>query len=37
VRGQNFGLTTDILQGLSGNLFVLSNTHGALYEVFRTK
>jgi glucose/arabinose dehydrogenase len=37
VWGQNFGLTTDILQGPNGNLFVLSNTHGALYEVFRTK
>jgi glucose/arabinose dehydrogenase len=36
VWGQNFGLTTDILQGPNGNLFVLSNTHGALYEVFRT-
>ena len=35
VWGQNFGLTTDILQGPTGNLFVLSNTHGALYEVFR--
>jgi aldose sugar dehydrogenase len=37
VWGQNFGLTTDILQGPNGNLFVLSNTHGALYEVFRVK
>jgi aldose sugar dehydrogenase len=37
VWGQNFGLTTDILQGPNGNLFVLSNTHGALYEVFRAK
>ncbi len=37
VWGQNFGLTTDILQGPNGNLFVLSNTRGALYEVFRTK
>jgi glucose/arabinose dehydrogenase len=37
VFGQNFGLTTDILQGPNGNLFVLSNTRGALYEVFRTK
>jgi len=37
VFGQNFGLTTDILQGPNGNLFVLSNTHGALYEVFRVK
>jgi aldose sugar dehydrogenase len=35
VWGQSFGLTTDILQGPNGNLFVLSNTHGALYEVFR--
>jgi glucose/arabinose dehydrogenase len=35
VWGQNFGLTTDILQGPNGNLFVLSNTRGALYEVFR--
>jgi glucose/arabinose dehydrogenase len=37
VWGQNFGLTTDILQGPNGNLFVLSNTHGALYEVVRVK
>ena len=37
VWGQNFGLTTDILQGPNGNLFVLSLTHGALYEVFRTQ
>jgi aldose sugar dehydrogenase len=35
VWGQNFGLTTDILQGPNGNLFVLSNTRGALFEVFR--
>ncbi len=37
VWGENFGLTTDILQGPNGNLFVLSLTHGALYEVFRAK
>ena len=37
VWGENFGLTTDILQGPNGNLFVLSNTHGALYEVVRTR
>ncbi|HXV56870.1 MAG TPA: PQQ-dependent sugar dehydrogenase [Gaiellaceae bacterium] len=35
VFGTNFGLTTDILQGPNGNLFVLSNTHGALYEIHR--
>ena len=35
VWGQNFGLTTDILQGPNGNLFVLSNTRGALYEIHR--
>jgi aldose sugar dehydrogenase len=37
VWGTNFGLTTDILQGPNGNLFVLSNTRGELYEVFRAK
>ncbi|HSK15079.1 MAG TPA: PQQ-dependent sugar dehydrogenase [Gaiellaceae bacterium] len=37
VFGQGFGLTTDILQGPNGNLFVLSNTRGALYEIHRTR
>lgn len=33
--GQNFGIATDIQTGPNGNLFVVSLTHGAVYEVFR--
>jgi uncharacterized repeat protein (TIGR01451 family) len=32
--GQNFGITTDIQTGPNGNLFVVSNTNGAVYEIF---
>lgn len=33
--GRNFGITTDIETGPNGNLFVVSLTQGAVYEIFR--
>ena len=33
--GRDFGVTTDIETGPNGNLFVVSLTRGAIYEVFR--
>ena len=33
--GTDFGLVTDIHTGPDGHLYVLSNTHGAVYEIFR--
>ncbi len=33
--GRNFGVTTDIETGPNGNLFVVSLTNGAVYEIFR--
>jgi aldose sugar dehydrogenase len=33
--GQDFGVTTDIQTGPNGNLFVVSLTRGAVYEIFR--
>ena len=33
--GRNFGVATDIQTGPNGNLFVVSLTHGAVYEIFR--
>jgi aldose sugar dehydrogenase len=33
--GRNFGVGTDIETGPNGNLFVISLTHGAIYEIFR--
>ena len=33
--GRNFGIGTDIHTGPNGNLFVVSLTHGAVYEIFR--
>jgi aldose sugar dehydrogenase len=33
--GRNFGLVTDVNTGPDGNLYVVSNTHGAVYEIFR--
>jgi hypothetical protein len=33
--GRNFGAGTDIEMGPNGNLFVVSLTHGAVYEIFR--
>jgi aldose sugar dehydrogenase len=31
--GRDFGITTDIQSGPNGNLFVVSNTNGAVYEI----
>lgn len=33
--GRNFGTVTDIETGPNGNLFVVSLTHGTIYEIFR--
>src|SRR5262249_54531013 len=33
--GRNFGIVTDIETGPNGNLFVVSLTNGAIYEIFR--
>jgi aldose sugar dehydrogenase len=33
--GRNFGVGTDIETGPNGNLFVVSLTHGTIYEIFR--
>ena len=33
--GENFGIGTDIQTGPNGNLFVVSNSNGAIYEIFR--
>jgi glucose/arabinose dehydrogenase len=33
--GRKFGVGTDIETGPNGNLFVVSLTHGAIYEIFR--
>ena len=33
--GRGFGITTDILTGPNGHLFVVSLTNGAAYEIFR--
>jgi glucose/arabinose dehydrogenase len=35
--GTNFGVGTDIETGPNGNLFVVSLTHGAVYEIFRRR
>ena len=35
--GTNFGIGTDIRTGPNGNLFVVSNTHGAVYEIYRPR
>ena len=35
ILGENFGILTDIQTGPNGNLFVVSLTHGAVYEIFR--
>lgn len=32
--GRNFGVSTDVQTGPNGNLFVVSLTDGAVYEVF---
>jgi glucose/arabinose dehydrogenase len=33
--GRNFGVITDIETGPNGNLFIVSLSHGTIYEVFR--
>ncbi len=33
--GRNFGVVTDIVTGPNGNLFVVSLTHGTIYEIYR--
>ena len=35
--GRNFGVGTDIQTGPNGNLFVVSLSNGAVYEVFRVR
>jgi len=35
--GRNFGVGTDIETGPNGNLFVVSLTHGTVYEIFRRR
>jgi glucose/arabinose dehydrogenase len=35
--GRDFGVVTDIQTGPNGNLFAVSITAGAIYEIFRTK
>jgi glucose/arabinose dehydrogenase len=35
--GTEFGVGTDVKTGPNGNLFVVSLTHGAVYEIFRKK
>jgi aldose sugar dehydrogenase len=35
--GENFGVGTDIQTGPNGNLFIVSLTHGAVYEIFRRR
>jgi aldose sugar dehydrogenase len=35
--GTNFGVGTDIRTGPNGNLYVVSLTHGAVYEIFRRR
>ena len=33
--GRNFGVTTEVMTGKNGNLFVVSVSDGAVYEIFR--
>ncbi len=35
--GRNFGIGTDMQMGPNGNLFIVSLSNGAIYEVFRAK
>jgi glucose/arabinose dehydrogenase len=35
--GRNFGIATDVQTGPNGNLFVVSLTNGAIYEIHRTR
>jgi aldose sugar dehydrogenase len=34
LAGRNFGVGTDVQTGPNGNVFVVSLTHGAIYEIF---
>jgi hypothetical protein len=33
--GRNFGVGTDVLTGPNGHLYVVSPSHGAVYEIHR--
>ncbi|HSI75963.1 MAG TPA: PQQ-dependent sugar dehydrogenase [Lunatimonas sp.] len=35
--GKNFGIGTDIQSGPNGNLYVVSLSHGAVYEIFNSR
>lgn len=35
--GTNFGVTPDVQTGPNGNLYVVSISHGSVYEIFRSK
>ena len=35
--GRNFGVGTDIQTGPNGNLYVVSLSNGAVYEIFRRR
>lgn len=35
--GTNFGVTPDVQTGPDGNLYVVSISHGSVYEIFRSK
>ena len=35
--GRNFGIVTDVHTGPDGHLYLVSNTHGAVYEIFRRR
>ena len=37
LAGRNFGVSTDVETGPNGNLFVLSLSNGAVYEIFRRR
>ncbi|MEA2173695.1 MAG: hypothetical protein QOD00_1287 [Blastocatellia bacterium] len=36
LAGRDFGITTDIETGPNGNLFIVSNTNNAVYEIYAT-
>ena len=36
LMGRNFGVGTDMHTGPNGNLFIVSLSNGAIYEIFRT-
>lgn len=35
--GANFGVTPDVQSGPDGNMYVVSISHGAVYEIFKQK